>query len=49
MPTPRDVTNHYTHGDLATAIRDGIESLGKKVESVTVDDAFFTIAFIGIK
>jgi SAM-dependent methyltransferase len=38
MPTPQDVTNHYTHGDLTTAIRSGIESLGKKVESVTIND-----------
>jgi ubiquinone/menaquinone biosynthesis C-methylase UbiE len=38
MPTPQDVTNHYTHGDLAAAIRSGIESLGKKVESITVND-----------
>ncbi len=38
MPTPQDVTDHYTHGDLATAIRSGIESLGKKVESITVND-----------
>ena len=38
MPTPQDVTNHYTHGDLASAIRSGIESLGKKVESITVND-----------
>ncbi len=38
MPTPQDVTNHYTHGDLATAIRSGIVSLSKKVESITVDD-----------
>jgi ubiquinone/menaquinone biosynthesis C-methylase UbiE len=38
MPTPQDVTNHYTHGDLASAIRSGIESLGKKAETVTVND-----------
>ena len=38
MPTPQNVTNHYTHGDLATAIRSGIESLGKKAESITVND-----------
>ena len=38
MPTQQDVSNHYTHGDLAAAIRSGIESLGKAVISVTVDD-----------
>ena len=38
MPTQQDVSNHYTHGDLAAAIRSGIESLGKTINSVTVDD-----------
>jgi cyclopropane fatty-acyl-phospholipid synthase-like methyltransferase len=38
MPTQQDVSQHYTHGDLVTAIRKGIESLGKKTHSVTVDD-----------
>lgn len=38
MPTQQDVTKHYTHGDLVAAIRSGIESLGKKINSVTVDD-----------
>jgi hypothetical protein len=38
MPTQQDVSKHYTHGDLVTAIRSGIESLGKKINSVTVDD-----------
>jgi ubiquinone/menaquinone biosynthesis C-methylase UbiE len=38
LPTQQDVSNHYTHGDLAAAIRTGIESLGKTVNSVTVDD-----------
>lgn len=38
MPTQQDVSQHYTHGDLVTAIRKGIESLGKKIDSVTVDD-----------
>ena len=38
MPTQQDVSNHYTHGDLAAAIRSGIESLGKAIISVTVDD-----------
>lgn len=38
MPTQQDVTNHYTHGDLAATIRAGIESLGKTVDAVTVDD-----------
>ena len=38
MPTQQDVSNHYTHGDLAAAIRGGIEALGKTITSVTVDD-----------
>ena len=38
MPTQQDVSNHYTHGDLAAAIRSGIESLGKAIISVTFDD-----------
>jgi cyclopropane fatty-acyl-phospholipid synthase-like methyltransferase len=38
MPTQQDVSDHYTHGDLGAAIRSGIESLGKAVISVTVDD-----------
>jgi hypothetical protein len=38
MPTQQDVSNHYTHGDLAAAIRSGIESLGKTINSLTVDD-----------
>ncbi|QWG17653.1 methyltransferase domain-containing protein [Bradyrhizobium sediminis] len=38
MPTQQDVSDHYTHGGLAAAIRSGIESLGKTINSVTVDD-----------
>ena len=38
MPTQRDISNHYTHGDLVAAIRGGIESLGKTIDSLTVDD-----------
>ena len=38
MPIPQDVSNHYTHGNLVAAIRTGIESLGKTINSVTVDD-----------
>jgi cyclopropane fatty-acyl-phospholipid synthase-like methyltransferase len=38
MPTAQDVSNHYTHGDLATAIRSWIEAPGKTINSVTVDD-----------
>lgn len=38
MPTQQDVSQHYTHGDLVLAIRKGIESLGRKIDSVTVDD-----------
>jgi ubiquinone/menaquinone biosynthesis C-methylase UbiE len=38
VPTQQDVSNHYTHGNLVAAIRGGIESLGKTINSVTVDD-----------
>ena len=38
MPTQQDVSDHYTHGNLAAAIRSGIESLGKTIDSVTIDD-----------
>ena len=38
MPTEQDISTHYTHGNLVAAIRIGIESLGKMIDSVTVDD-----------
>jgi len=38
MPTRRQISSHYTHGNLVAAIRGGIESLGKTIDSVTVDD-----------
>jgi ubiquinone/menaquinone biosynthesis C-methylase UbiE len=38
MPTQQDVSSHYTHGNLIAAIRSGLESLGKTIDSVTVDD-----------
>jgi ubiquinone/menaquinone biosynthesis C-methylase UbiE len=38
VPTQQDVSNHYTHGNLVAAIRRGIESAGKTIDSVTVDD-----------
>jgi len=38
MPTQRDVSNHYTQGNLTAAILSGIESLGKTINSVTVDE-----------
>jgi ubiquinone/menaquinone biosynthesis C-methylase UbiE len=38
MPTQQDVSKHYTHGNLVAAIQGGIESLGKTIKSVTVDD-----------
>ena len=38
MPTQQDVSGHYTHGNLVAAIRGGIESLGKTINSITVDD-----------
>jgi len=38
MSIQQDVSNHYTHGSLTAAIRNGIESLGKTIDSVTVED-----------
>ena len=38
MPAQQDVSKHYTHGNLVAPIRNGIESLGKTINSVTVDD-----------
>ncbi len=38
MPAEHDISAHYTHGDLTSAIRRGIESLGKTINSVTIDD-----------
>jgi len=38
MPTQQDIATHYTHGNLVAAIRSGIESVGKAIDSVTVDD-----------
>jgi SAM-dependent methyltransferase len=38
MSTQQDVSTHYTHGNLVAAIRGGVESLGRTIDSVTVDD-----------
>lgn len=38
MPTQQDVSRHYTHGNLVAAIRSGIGSLGKTINSITIDD-----------
>ena len=38
MPVQADVSKHYTHGGLVEAIRAGIVSLGKAIDTVTVDD-----------
>ena len=38
MPNQQDVSKHYTHGNLVAVIRSGLGSLGKTVNSVTVDD-----------
>jgi hypothetical protein len=38
MPVQADVSKHYTHGGLVEAIRAGIVSLGKEIDTVTVDD-----------
>jgi ubiquinone/menaquinone biosynthesis C-methylase UbiE len=38
VPTLQDVSQHYTHGNLVAAIRAGIESLGKTINSINIDD-----------
>src|SRR5258705_8047109 len=38
MPTQQEISTHYTHGNLVAAIRSGVESLGKTIDSVTVED-----------
>jgi ubiquinone/menaquinone biosynthesis C-methylase UbiE len=38
MPNQPDVSAHYTHGDLIAAIRNGIATLGKNIDSITIDD-----------
>src|SRR5215472_5117684 len=38
MSSQQDVSQHYTHGNLVAAISSGIESTGKTINSVTVDD-----------
>jgi len=38
MPNSNLVANHYTHGSLVDAIRDGIQKLGKTIDSVDIDD-----------
>ena len=38
MPTQQDISTHYTHGNLVAAIRGCVESLGKTINSVSVDD-----------
>ena len=38
MPAQHDISAHYTHGNLTSAIRGGVESLGKTIDSVTIDD-----------
>jgi SAM-dependent methyltransferase len=38
MPETDVIREHYTHGALIDAIRDGLEKLGKSVEQVRIDD-----------
>ena len=38
MPAQTDVSHHYTHGGLTDAIQEGLASLGKAPDTVTVDD-----------
>lgn len=38
MPEPSVVARHYTHGRLVDAIREGLEALGKTVDTTTIDD-----------
>lgn len=38
MPNERLVSNHYTHGSLVNAIREGVVRLGKTTDSIGIDD-----------
>jgi SAM-dependent methyltransferase len=38
MPETGVIREHYTHGNLIDAIRDGLDKLGKSVEQVRIDD-----------
>lgn len=38
MPDANVVAQHYTHGGLVDAIREGVEKLGKPIEDVRIDD-----------
>ncbi len=38
MPDAKTVTQHYTHGRLVDAIRDGVGKLGKSIDEVSVAD-----------
>jgi ubiquinone/menaquinone biosynthesis C-methylase UbiE len=38
MPTQEDISKHYTQSNLVAAIRVGIESLGKSINSISIDD-----------
>ena len=38
MPAPQDVSKHYTHGNLTAAISAGVRSLGKTINSVSIQD-----------
>ena len=38
MPDKNLVANHYTHGSLVDAIRDGVHKLGKTLEQIDIDD-----------
>lgn len=38
MPTPTAVAEHYNHGSLLDAIREGVARLGKTPDAVSVDD-----------
>ena len=38
MPDGRLVAKHYTHGSLVDVIRDGVQKLGKTIDSVNIND-----------
>jgi len=38
MSHDKDISNHYSHGDLLNAIEVAISALGKTIDSVTIDD-----------
>ena len=38
MPDDNLIANHYTHGNLLNTVRDGVQKMGKTIDSVHIDD-----------